>query len=292
MNRIKELKVPEYFFKMMKSIVLLTLGFFAFTLATVHFGRRGNSANHSIDSTNTLSTLALDLRSENKLLYNEHYHKLRDKDVPSNFFYGKRFFPLLAEIYPSTLYPEWFDAGCGNCATLRFLRKKGYRAYGSDVAESNLKKHCPDFIKKRIAVAATLADIPFPDDKFDVVFSADVLEHIPHTEIPSVVKELVRVSKTGVIFLSISQRLAKFDPDPPEAAKIHITLRPRSWWDDHFRESECYPNYDVLRKFQRKLPKSLGPGLQRKVNDAKRGREFWNELNETEPWVFPYICKK
>jgi len=281
---------------MMKRSTFLTVSLFFvlfLSLLTSYFGARENSSSSGLDKSSTTDVIqSKDLRSENWQFYNEYYHELRDKNIPAKYSYGKRFFPLLSQVYPPKIYPEWLDAGCGNCETLRFLRKNGYKAYGTDVAESNLFKNCGDLVKKGVAVASTLSEIPFPDDKFDIVFSADVLEHIPHSEIPSVVRELVRISRTGVLFLSISQRLAKFDPDPPEAPRIHITLRPRSWWDDQFRKSECYPNYDILRRFQRKLPSPLPVEVQSKVEMAKRGREFWNELNETEPWVFPYICKK
>ena len=118
------------------------------------------------------------------------------------------------------------------------------------------------------------------------------LEHIPEIEIPNVIRELVRVSKTGLLFLSISQRLSGLDPDPPGKAQYHITLKPRAWWDEKFLEMNCYRNGAVLKKFQRMLPREPTGRMKEKMKRTKAGREFWNDLGELEPWVFPYKCKK
>ena len=41
----------------------------------------------------------------------------------------------------------------------------------------------------------TLEAIPWPDDTFDLVYSHEVLEHIPPESIPACLSELVRVSR-------------------------------------------------------------------------------------------------
>lgn len=48
-----------------------------------------------------------------------------------------------------------------------------------------------------------LTNLPYANSTFDLVFSADVLEHIHEDEAEAVVKELVRVSRRH-LFLSIS----------------------------------------------------------------------------------------
>lgn len=48
-----------------------------------------------------------------------------------------------------------------------------------------------------------LTNLPYANNTFDLVFSADVLEHIHEDEADAVVAELVRVSRRH-LFLSIS----------------------------------------------------------------------------------------
>jgi len=230
------------------------------------------------------------VRNENVRYYNQRYHKSRA--AKKTYVYGKQFFPLLSTLYPKSIYREWFDAGCGNCGILRLLKKKGYVAYGTDVSHSNLASNCADLVKEKKAVASSLNEIPFANNSFDVIFSADVLEHIHELDIPNVLNELVRVSKTGILFLSISQRLSIFDPDPPEEAKVHVTIRSRDWWDEEFLKVKCYPNYDVYSKYQKHLPTNPSHEMQERMKNVGPGRKFWNEGNELEPWIFSYVCDK
>lgn len=235
-------------------------------------------------------------REENFNLYNTKYHKLRlgmqEGQKKERQAYGMKFFPKLQQLYPKKRYKTWFDAGCGECGIVQYLLKNGYDAYGSDISSTNLEKHCYSLFKTGRVSAASLQELPYESNKCDIIFSADVLEHIPENNIPYVIKELVRISKTGILFLSISQRLSGLDPDPPEKPIYHITIKPRSWWDEKFREMGCQRNKAVMEKFQRRLPTEISERLERKMSRKKPGREFWNDAGEIEPWVFPYKCTK
>lgn len=233
---------------------------------------------------------------DNYYLYNEKYHDVRvglSKGKPKKRKpYGMFFFPALVSLYPKHKYKVWFDAGCGECGIVKYLLKAGYDAYGSDISRSNLEAQCSSLLQSGSVTASSLHELPYESNKFDIVFSADVLEHIPEVEIPRVIKELVRVSKTGILFLSISQRLSSLDPDPPKQPLYHITLKPRSWWDQKFLEMGCRRNTALINKFQKRTSSLKTGRWKKKLRQPRTGREKWNELGEVEPWVFPYICKK
>jgi ubiquinone/menaquinone biosynthesis C-methylase UbiE len=55
----------------------------------------------------------------------------------------------------------------------------------------------------QVVEAGVLTNLPYANNTFDLVFSADVLEHIHEGEADAVVQELVRVSRRH-LFLSIS----------------------------------------------------------------------------------------
>lgn len=61
-------------------------------------------------------------------------------------------------------------------------------------------------------VHGSLLDMPWTDNTFDLIYSHEVLEHIPTAQIPACLAEMVRVSR-GRLLLTISLRLAgKDDP--------------------------------------------------------------------------------
>jgi hypothetical protein len=65
------------------------------------------------------------------------------------------------------------------------------------------------------------------DQPFDVLFSTDVLEHLPRAEI-SDFAERVLACFPKFIFLNISTRAA--DKKFSNGANVHVTVKPTSWW--------------------------------------------------------------
>ena len=142
--------------------------------------------------------------------------------------YGLTFLPRVVQYYGEARQ-KVLDAGCGQCAVVSYLTRLGRDAYGVEVSQAALDSQaCPPLLEAGRVKQGTLANVPFPDNYFDLVFSSDVLEHIPTFDMPNVVQELVRVSK-GHLFLSISLRRAGADPPPPAPATVHVTVKPREW---------------------------------------------------------------
>lgn len=142
--------------------------------------------------------------------------------------YGLTFLPRVVQYYGEARQ-KVLDAGCGQCAVVSYLTRLGRDAYGVEVSQAALDSQaCPPLLEAGRVKQGTLANVPFPDNYFDLVFSSDVLEHIPTFDIPNVVQDLVRVSK-GHLFLSISLRRAGADPPPPAPATVHVTVKPREW---------------------------------------------------------------
>lgn len=119
------------------------------------------------------------------------------------------------------------DAGCGSADVVRYLMAKGFDAKGIELSGNALREHAPDLLRKKIVQQGSLTKLPFEDNYFDVVFSSEVLEHIPEEEIPMVISEIVRVTKK-VIFLTISLRPSS------NFNKYHINIKSRNWWEDKF----------------------------------------------------------
>jgi SAM-dependent methyltransferase len=80
------------------------------------------------------------------------------------------------------------EVGVGNNVVSNYLDQFGFNIITCDFNE-NLSPDC----------LADIRHLPFRNSRFDVVFSCEVLEHIPFKDLPKALSELRRVSKKYVI---------------------------------------------------------------------------------------------
>jgi SAM-dependent methyltransferase len=99
------------------------------------------------------------------------------------------------------------DAGCGTGYNLAYYSAGGARdIYGLDFAEAALA-----WVKKRgfrQIAQASITEIPFKSETFDVVFSFDVLQQLPSDINEAGIREMHRVLKPGGFFFI---RVAAFE---------------------------------------------------------------------------------
>lgn len=88
------------------------------------------------------------------------------------------------------------------------------------------------------------------DTDFDVLFSSDVLEHVPQRDVAPFLDN-VRKSAPSYVFLNVSTR--KAFKTLPDGTNAHITIKPAKWWLSRVGEGlgerfECsYASEDLLR---------------------------------------------
>lgn len=212
------------------------------------------------------------------------FHRLRYdrywRSRPAQWSYGIN---IIDQALSTGDYRTVLDAGCGRGDVVAHLLRKGYEARGVEVSGFAVEHGEVDTGE---VLQGDLTKLPFRDRHFDLVFSSEVLEHIPADQIPSVARELVRVCK-GRIFLTISLR-----PSSQNNA-FHCTLRPREWWEQCFSEAGARPMPNLIAQFQQRGPFdnreviSRGPasGLIGEMRDflTHPPYSFGGEL---EPWYF------
>lgn len=217
------------------------------------------------------------------LSFYDKYWSLNAKGS-SNWVYGINIVDHLIENFE---FDSVLDAGCGAADVVKYLKQKDYNAKGVELSGEVLKLKAPELLKKGIVQQGSLLNLPFPDNHFDVVFSSEVLEHIPEVDIPKTISELTRVSK-NLLFLTISLRPSS------NFNKYHTTLKSRGWWEQHFIDSGCVKNTEMQIKFQ-KVEKGLGlegvleTGPTKSHIDEMKWfiEENKYSLNgELEPWFF------
>lgn len=104
------------------------------------------------------------------------------------------------------------DAGCGDGTGLKFLYDKGYEnLYGVDI---NPNKYflAKNYIGDNRVIDSDITNMPFEDEKFDIVWCSHVLEH-SYDPITSL-KELSRVCKKGGYVLIVV-------PYPTPHSEVH-----------------------------------------------------------------------
>lgn len=135
----------------------------------------------------------------------------------------------IVNLCDSIKFKSVLDVGCGPgwCVT-EFLKRK-YITRGVEPCEY-LHKHELRVLAGLDIVKKCKADkLPFNAETFDLVFSTDVLEHIPEEESKKAIREMIRVSKK-YIFCTISFIKAVCFPK----LKLHCNLHPHDWWAKEF----------------------------------------------------------
>jgi ubiquinone/menaquinone biosynthesis C-methylase UbiE len=149
------------------------------------------------------------------------FYKTRYKIIQAET--EKQLIPILtrlSEKFPQPLLV--LDAGCGDglvLNTLSSLSKKlsiTLKLYGIDLDSGALKliKHKADLRK------GSITKIPYPKNKFNLVTSKDVIEHLTKKDLITSVGEVYRVLKPGGIYYC----------DTPNPESLLAKTMANNWW--------------------------------------------------------------
>jgi len=120
-----------------------------------------------------------------------------------NKMYKDRFDFTKENINKSFLYNlpkkiKILELGCNIGSQLRCLYKMGYK----NLSGIEIQHHCLKKLKKNFnfvnGIQSTVFKLPFNNNSFDLVFTNNVLIHIPPKKIHIVLKEMYRVSKLWI----------------------------------------------------------------------------------------------
>jgi len=108
------------------------------------------------------------------------------------------------------------EVGIGNGFVSRYLRHLGLELRTVDLDE----RLGPD-------VVASVTDLPFDDDSFDVACCFETLEHLPWEQFPVALRELKRIARRRVL-ISL--------PDVTPCLRLRLGLRPTKYAIDLSRD--------------------------------------------------------
>lgn len=133
-----------------------------------------------------------------------HRHDYADEWVPRLLPYGKRI----------------LDVGCGCGWIVKVLLDRGCDAWGVEISDYAIENNCaPGRVLK-----ANATDLPFKDDRFDLVFSNGLWPYLTEAEVDKAAAECWRVGKTQLHNYEYSDGCVP----PPNC----ITWKPLKWWEE------------------------------------------------------------
>ncbi len=133
--------------------------------------------------------------NENKQVWD--YFQNHDKDVFSAA--GPRFDFLLKKAgHVKSGAISFLNIGAGDGSMEKRALAKGWDTHSLDLSEETAKNLKTLGIK---AVAGSVTDPVFTENKFDVVVATEVLEHLEPSELPSAVKNILKFLKPGGAFI-------------------------------------------------------------------------------------------
>ncbi len=115
-----------------------------------------------------------------RILTQPYYRRLYELEEQHGWTRGMRDFAgeLLAPLFESGSIRRILDAGCGTGGMLSWLERR----HAVDVVGMDLSPDALDFSQQRghrALVQGSVTCLPFRDRSFDLVMSADVLQHVP-----------------------------------------------------------------------------------------------------------------
>jgi ubiquinone/menaquinone biosynthesis C-methylase UbiE len=160
------------------------------------------------------------------------YHKLIDDlEVETVVRYGRG--------------KDILEAGCGTGLILERVAKFASCAVGVDLSGGMLAQARARGLE---VAQGSITSLPYPDDRFDVVYSFKVLAHIP--DIEGALAEMSRVTRPGGVVL------AEFY-NPLSLRYLVKVLKPPTAISERTSDTAVYTRYDSLSRVRALLPREL-----------------------------------
>jgi ubiquinone/menaquinone biosynthesis C-methylase UbiE len=137
------------------------------------------------------------------------------------------------------------EAGCGTGLILERVSRFASSAWGIDLSSGMLQKARERRLK---VMQASLVDLPFGDERFDVTYSFKVLAHVE--PIKEALAELARVTRRG------GYLLLEFY-NPLSLRYLVKVLKPASRISDSTTDHAVYTRYDALESIREYLPSNV-----------------------------------
>jgi len=188
--------------------------------------------------------------------YDKDYYQGKKGEYRLSFttsFFGRAFHNIInfyrALIIKLFINPKnALDVGCGTGQLICWLRFFGIEAYGIEIS-----KHALELVDKKIKPFIQESDIiklPYEDNKFDLVLTYDVMEHLERSKLKKATGETIRVSKKYILHKIYT--LENYWINLTHGYDFsHLSVFTHRYWQSLFLSFE---NVSILRRSYFRLP--------------------------------------
>lgn len=134
------------------------------------------------------------------------------------------------------------DVGCATGLLVRYLRLLGVDAWGVEISKYALSRARK--LERKYLKLGDVLDIPHEDNKFELVVTFNVLEHIESENLKSAIDECCRVAKTYClhkVFTTENWWIRTFHGKDLS----HVSVFNKVWWQNFFKENK----YKLAKRF-------------------------------------------
>lgn len=136
------------------------------------------------------------------------------------------------------------DLGCGNGLSSAIISQSGRWVIGTDISLFFLSGSAHlQHARLRYHVCDVL-DLPYKDEKFDVVSSNELIEHV--TDAPKALLEMIRVLKKGGILIIMGPNLCSPMWAIMDLARMLIGKKGRQGWSETKKEALKWGVYNLM----------------------------------------------
>ncbi len=169
---------------------------------------------------------------------NDHLHPrgTANDNTRAPFFIRK-----CEELFPNKKI-KYMDIGCAGGGIVLDALLRGHFAIGLEGSDYSLLHQRAEWRALRHNLFT--CDVTFPFDvqtiegkehvNFDVISAWEVLEHIPEDSLDQMIKNIIDHLEIGGVFIGTAAQFG--DYDPVSGASMHVTIKPREWWEDKFTQ--------------------------------------------------------
>lgn len=166
--------------------------------------------------------------------YRELYDRLRDNGYHEHEDCTSHLAPYVPWLKERLNYKSVLDIGCSVGGSFDALGSEGQTVTGVDVSTVAVKKAQT---LGRNVVWASATELPFQDNQFDLVVSADVFEHLHENDAAIAASEAIRVSRRFIFMKIASQQDATLKWKELVGHPLHLTCRSIEWWKQFFADA-------------------------------------------------------
>lgn len=150
-------------------------------------------------------------------------------------FFGTIADKLIAQHHPKTV----LDAGCAMGYLVEALRDRGVEAYGIDISEYALSQVRQDIQPYCFHGSITEPLPPAMPQRYDLLVTIEVLEHLPEEEGKKAIANLCRLSDT-IVFTSSPNDFTE---------PTHINVQQREYWGKLFARQDFFNDLDAIPSY-------------------------------------------